>query len=122
MDNALFPHRYADKWAGGGAKGIETWCTEATRTFKFEVVDGYGGRREIKPFIDIGGVPTGSATANALAAAQSAAPTTFGVGEAVLYAGKAFLVDSVNGDKVNLKSQQSGNVLPDVSIAEIKPL
>ena len=120
MEDAGMPKEV--RKAGTGSKGIEAWCAEATRTFKFEVVDGYGGRREIKPFIDIGGIPTGSATANALAAANTPAPTTFGVGEAVLYAGKAFLVESVNGDRVNLKSQQSGNILPEVSIAEIKPL
>lgn len=105
----------------GGMQAVINWMSEDTRSFKFEVVDGYGGRRDIKPFIDVGGVPTGSATAAAMNAANSQPQNPqFVLGQIVMYAGKVFTLESVTGDKAVLKSNTTGNSIQDIPVAELR--
>lgn len=106
----------------GEVEEVFGWCESETRTFKFEVVEGYGSRREIKPFLDVGGVPTGSATAAAMAAASSSNAPAFKVDDIVIYAGKPFQITKLESDTATLRSQTSGNEIGNISIAELKAL
>ncbi len=114
MEDAGLPKELRAK---GSLEEVFNWCEQTAPKFPFEVVEGYGGRREIKPLIPTSS-PTASATSAAMAAAQST-PNLIQKDSTVMFAGKPFMVISINGDTATIRSNQSGQELPGVLVAEL---